>query len=484
MSTDTDSSGSSANSEITKKRRVLGGHNAYVTRALGEIRNRLDSQLTETLSLKQNKLMLEEKLITVNNLDDQILDLLDEEAEIATEIDESGLFRENVRKVLLEIEEKLKSFEMASQGSTVTPTASQQGLRQQTPHGGASFTKLPKLQLRKFYGKPDKWQEFWDSFKTSVDSNPGLSNCSKLEYLRAQCEGSAYHTIAGLELTDNNYQIAVDLLKGRFGQRQMVLNSHIDALLKIDPVNKNANIYDLRKFYDSIETHGRGLQALKVDPKTYGTVLVNVLLQKLPEEIQLIISRKMSELYNSEEDWELTKMLESLKLEIEAREKCIPTRKEPMRREVRRNLQENYATAATLATGARNKQNCTFCQGDHGTAGCKVVTNMQERRNILRKSGRCFSCLKRAGHLAKNCDASIKCFNCRGNHHVALCERNKSYQGNFENNTYNGGRVNSSTQSSQTDASPQTSTFCGINNEEGKIPSFEKFSFGRFPKGQ
>ena len=50
------------------------------------------------------------------------------------------------------------------------------------------------------------------------------------------------------------------------------------------------------------------------------------MLQKLPEEVQLIVSRKLNEEYKdkdaTESDWELSKLTEVLKTELEAREKC------------------------------------------------------------------------------------------------------------------------------------------------------------------
>ena len=164
------------------------------------------------------------------------------------------------------------------------------------------------------------------------------------------------------------------------------------------------------------------------------------------------------------EDWDLTNMLHILKQEIEAREKCSPVRREPSR-----HVQDNYATGAALFSGARFKQSsqhCTFCHGNHVTAGCHVVTNIQERRNILRRNGRCFLCLRKAGHLAKDCDASIKCFNCRGNHHVALCDKAKSgtYQGKVENSFRRGSNANIGRQTPENVQS--SGTFCGVNTEE------------------
>ena len=100
--------------------------------------------------------------------------------------------------------------------------------------------------------------------------------------------------------------------------------------MKINAQHKIADVSEVMRFYDTVEIHCTGLQSSGVDPKTYGTVLVNLLLQKLPEEIQLIISRKLSELHG-DEDWELPKLLEILKVEIEAREKCSAGKLYPKR---------------------------------------------------------------------------------------------------------------------------------------------------------
>ena len=60
----------------------------------------------------------------------------------------------------------------------------------------------------------------------------------------------------------------MDMLKGRFEQRHTILDSHIDALLSINALGKHADIADVRKFYDTVEAHFRGLQAIGVDPKS------------------------------------------------------------------------------------------------------------------------------------------------------------------------------------------------------------------------
>ena len=450
--------------ELPKLRRVRGGHKAYSTKTLVQTRALLDApQSIDSLKLRQNKRVLEEKLEKISDLDDQILGLLDDEDTIAAEINESGEFRESVYEILFKIEDKLRKIEITPGGSGVPNQAS--GVQ----GGGASFTKLPKLQLRKFNGKPHKFQEFWDSFHASVDSNPNLSDALKLEYLKAQCEGTAYQAVAGFELSDANYKTVVDILKGRFGQRQTILDSHIDALLSINTLGRHADIADVRKFYDTVEAHCRGLQAIGVDPKSYSIILVNMVQKKLPEEIKLILSRKMNESCG-ENDWELSDLLNYLRIEIEAREKCAPGKKEVNRAKV------GYPTAAALTTGSA-KATCTFCKGSHNTSECHVVTDIRERKNILRREGRCYLCLRRGGHLVRDCQSSIKCFTCKGRHHVALCESRRrpgqvSYnQSRCEENRSSSLSRRQVDQGSQTNSTEPSTSFCGMNlkgNPEGK----------------
>ena len=72
-----------------------------------------------------------------------------------------------------------------------------------------------------------------------------------------------------------------------------------------------------------------------------------------------------------------------------------------------------------------------FCKGNHRASECQVVTNIDERREILKKQGRCFNCLRRGGHLALNCDTKIQCFKCSGRHHLAVCNSSMADSSNI-----------------------------------------------------
>ena len=81
----------------------------------------------------------------------------------------------------------------------------------------------------------------------------------------------------------------------------------------------------------------------------------------------------------------------------------------------------NGSTGRALLTGSQGELNCLFSNGNHRASEFQAVTNLDGRREILKKQGRCYNCLRRGGHLARNCDTKIQCFRYNGCHHLAVC---------------------------------------------------------------
>ena len=95
--------------DIKKKRRQRGGHKAYISTVLATATELLTAELDSKniLKLKQQKISLEERLKTIKELDNQILDLLIEEKDIETEIMEAGQYSDSINETLLKIDEAL-----------------------------------------------------------------------------------------------------------------------------------------------------------------------------------------------------------------------------------------------------------------------------------------------------------------------------------------------------------------------------------------
>ena len=113
-----------------------------------------------------------------------------------------------------------------------------------------------------------------------------------------------------------NYQKAIETLEKRFGSKQQIKDKHMDALLHLEAVTSPHNVKALCRLFDNVSSHVRSLDSLGMEPQSYGSLLCSVLINKLPAEMQLTISRKVSEA-----DWNLGSLMEAIEDEIQARER-------------------------------------------------------------------------------------------------------------------------------------------------------------------
>ena len=120
-------------------------------------------------------------------------------------------------------------------------------------------------------------------------------------------ECSAKEAISGLTLTLANYLEAVSILQRCFGNKQMIIARHMDVLLSVESVSSSHNVVAHRCLFDKIEPHVHELKALGVTPDSYGSVLSPVLVKKLPHELRLFLSCKISD-----DEWELGTLVEMI----------------------------------------------------------------------------------------------------------------------------------------------------------------------------
>ncbi|GFY45995.1 reverse transcriptase domain-containing protein [Trichonephila inaurata madagascariensis] len=151
--------------------------------------------------------------------------------------------------------------------------------------------RLPKLQIDKYFGDPCVWLEFWNKFQNSIDKNETLTKVDKFSYLKSLLEGVACNVVNGFALSDDNYDNALILLKGRFGREERVAYSHMSKLLDLYPVKDSNKVIGLRKLYDICKIQIRSLESLNVTSEMYGHLLQPIL-KLLSEDLVLDFNRK------------------------------------------------------------------------------------------------------------------------------------------------------------------------------------------------
>lgn len=274
-------------------------------------------------------------------------------------------------------------------------------------------SRLPKLELPTFSGNPLTWQSFWDCFDAAVNSNPTLSPIHKFN-LKAQLQGDAARTIAGLPLTEINYAQSITLLKQRFGQPEKLIKAHTHALIELlRPTNE---LSSLQLFHDITENHIRGLASLGVSKESYNTILVPI---KLPVPVRRNLARDHDQLRRTLDDLQAV-----ILKEIRVLESGIYTTDSSIVPTTRTHAIASFHAAIKgghhpTSSGKKNAQ-CVYCKGEHSPTTCSEVTDYQKRLEIIHKASLCFNCL--GNHKVSQCNSKFQCRQCRHKHHTSLCQ--------------------------------------------------------------
>ena len=186
-----------------------------------------------------------------------------------------------------------------------------------------------------------------------------------------------------------------------------------------------ADIKRIRMVYDMIESNVRSLQKLGISAEMYGSLLIPIMLAKIPEELKLIISRDMKG-----EAWDFEQLLAIFKSELEAREQIQSMSGSSSMSHVEGKFsRKNLVMAAVLHVSDKTAISCVCCKQQHRS---QMVTNVASRRGILCKKGVCFVCL-RSGHIARNCLSNMKRLKCHKAHHISICDTGVTPKVDFVN---------------------------------------------------
>ena len=238
-----------------------------------------------------------------------------------------------------------------------------------TENPKSARTKLPKITLHRFKGDVTQFRTFWDTFKSQVYSNPGLTKIDKFSYLVSLLEGTASRAIDGLPVTEENYDSVVDILKKRFGKPQKLISAHMEELLKLNicTLDKPSQLHFL---YHKINVNIRGLEALGVKSEQYGSLLIPIIMAKLPAEIRVQVTRN-----TSQDVWEIDSLLDFIQGEIEARELSEKIKAATEQVQHPSPSRNSLPTAGTFFGATSNKEltvpNCVYCSGKHFSASCE-----------------------------------------------------------------------------------------------------------------
>ena len=235
-----------------------------------------------------------------------------------------------------------------------------------------------------------EWQSFWESFEASVHKNSSLAEIEKLNYLISFLEGHALKSVIGLPRTSASYSEALEILKTRYGDRQVIINAHTEKLFHVRPIF-NSDVISLRQFYDYVQIHVRALNTLGVKSETFNSLTQSLLLSKLPNSVKLKFAEQQGE-----NDWTIESLLNLLLTEIKIREKChilVSDKRHNSydkshnfnkfhdnKTESRNSTFPRFHNSTMRNFSVQTTPKCSFCNDTHAAKLCKSFTDVQSRR--------------------------------------------------------------------------------------------------------
>lgn len=213
-------------------------------------------------------------------------------------------------------------------------------------------------------------------------------------------------------MTDGKYDAAGELLKNRFGRKDIVISAHTSKLLNLAPVKRSSDVSAFRQLYDECEIQIQSLESIGVHSDTYHCLLCPVLLQLIPEDIALAYTRKS----DPNGECKVPELIHFLQNEVQSRERALPlTRPFNTQRDIPPNNRPvckpapsydrqpkswSMASATALHTASIAPQSCIYCDSpNHKPEHCPD-SSVPACKEKLRKLGRCYVCLG-PKHIAK-----------------------------------------------------------------------------------
>ena len=220
--------------------------------------------------------LLTEAAMEVKQLDEEVSNLTESDDEYAKNEKDAYDFTLQAKK----FEGKLQAF--VEKGYDVKPRTSMEMMQDRPRVLGV---KLPKIKIKAFDGDAVNWKTFIEAFDATVHARSDISSIEKFTYLRGYLTGSALQTIEGMPLTSDNYVQAKQLLETRYGNSQLIVSSHMNALLRLDKLT-NVDAKELRNLHDKVEVNIRALETAGVSADHFGALLIPIILEKLPNMIR------------------------------------------------------------------------------------------------------------------------------------------------------------------------------------------------------
>ena len=314
---------------------------------------------------------------------------------------------------------------------------------------------MPQIPIPEFNGELKKWKNFWDSFSSLIDSRQDIDPVIKFNLLRNYLKDKAYRVVEGLSVTNDNYSVALKLLKSRFADDKYLLQKlHLELMNMKQPGHNYHDLNDFSLTFKRLLYEIEALNKVQCDDYLYKDIIAKKL---SPETLAFLFNKfDTHDLTLDQLTRGIDGIVENMERSREVSDQSVrPKNKEPMSTSSTSNKTNSHQSTnpsqnkfssvskqAVVSSQSQSQSNnqkpsssttskwnrpCLFCTEVHNSKFCANYPTHESRKNRIRDLGVCFICMKK-GHKASDCTITPECRHCSGRHHTFLCMKltNKS----------------------------------------------------------
>ena len=289
-----------------------------------------------------------------------------------------------------------------------------------------------------------------------MDVRDDLERSTILIYLAQSLKGEPKEMISGLAITDDNYSIAIHILKDRYDNATRQTHVLLQKFHTL-PTPKH-NPKDLRNFlteYRKVKTQ----LAHVLDFQQSELVIKSTLVRKLTFQT----FNKICDFYVMH-DFTLKQMETGIQHIIDKLEQAALAlgEKDNIKQVGVSSQQPNQQTKQS---NQKTNQQCSYCSGGHFSHECTKYKTVNARKDRVMSLKLCFNCLK-PGHSSKTCRSTRTCHTCGLHHHSSLCI--KAHSNSNSSKASNLSPSNSNSTISQGKSNKSSTSTSSTNNGNSK----------------
>ncbi|KAH8333446.1 hypothetical protein KR067_010332, partial [Drosophila pandora] len=247
------------------------------------------------------------------------------------------------------------------------------------------------------------------------EEGQNASNSDLIPAWESMAEFLEQQAIRSLEISEENYDVAVQLLENRFNNRRLIFQAHVNEILGLNLLEGDS-VAALRGLSDKFNAHMRALKNLGTTVQIAGCIIVQVLLQRLDPATQA----KWEEGQNASNS-DLIPAWESMAEFLEQRSRILRAMDVALAAYPPGTQVARHNSRASIIITNSPASACILCGGwSHVVSACPSFLSLphESRLGEARRLGLCRKCLQ-TGHHLRECPAD-NCRSCGRRHHSLL----------------------------------------------------------------